>query len=88
MFDANVLQAHQGNAADTAGVVYLAAGETHQLECSGQTLRIVSGTAWVSYRGQDYIVGAGDSLAITAGTYPAIASAMRSKPVTYRLEEN
>lgn len=88
MFNANALQADFAKASSATDTIHLPAGETHHIERAGQRLWVVSGTAWISYGGHDYIVGSGDSLAITRGMHPAIASALRGRAVTYRLEDS
>ena len=86
MFATNALQAIRTQTDSRKDPIYLPAGETHHIDRTGQTLKVVSGTAWISYGGHDYIVGSDDTLAIPQGVHPAIASALRSTGVIYRLE--
>lgn len=49
----------------------------------GQTLRVISGMAWVTMGCKDYFLRPGDSLWMKPGNHDAVLEAMRRQPLVY-----
>jgi hypothetical protein len=58
------------------------------LTCAHQTIRILSGTAWISLRGEDHILNAGDTLPlIPGGDNLAVISPINSSQLSFELSQ-
>jgi len=60
-------------------------GEALSLTRSGQTLRVVSGSAWITFDGQDTTLLAGQEMILEPGKNAAVISALEEEPLVYRL---
>ncbi len=60
-------------------------GEELRIPCSSKKLRVLSGTAWVSMGGDDYILVEGECLAITMTKGGAIISALLGEAIFFEL---
>jgi hypothetical protein len=60
-------------------------GEELRLPDSAERLHMLSGTAWVSMGGRDYVLGSGDCLAFTRAKGGAIVSALREQSILFEL---
>jgi mannose-6-phosphate isomerase-like protein (cupin superfamily) len=52
-----------------------------------QVLRIVSGNAWVTMDGEDFVLKPGDELKLSHGKYDAVVSPTGDEPLVYEFEE-
>ena len=63
----------------------LVRGEIHRIQRREQFLHVINGQAWVSFDGQDFMVEAGATLRLEAGSYPAVISSLGQAKVVYEL---
>ncbi len=52
-----------------------------------QVLRVVSGAAWVSMDGEDFILRTGEELKLSHGKHKALVSPANNEPLVYEFEE-
>ena len=52
-----------------------------------QVLHVVSGKAWITMDGKDYILAEGDELRLSRGKYDAIVSTADNHPLVYEVKE-
>ncbi len=62
-------------------VMALPAGRHLSLKANGQTLIVLSGSAWVTFKGEDFILRRGESLTLAGHAVDACISAVGNKPV-------
>jgi hypothetical protein len=72
-------------AALKAGDNRLEPGEILSIARRGQTLRVVSGCAWITLDGQDLTLLAGQDMILEPGKDAAVVSALEEEPLVYRL---
>ena len=67
--------------------ILLSQGEAYSLRVrpTQARVRVVSGQAWVSYEGEDYILSYGEELTLSNGRFEAVIMALFNKPVTLEL---
>lgn len=63
----------------------MAPGEVHSLPRRAQTLRVVSGDAWVTFDGEDYCVNSGQEIRLAPGRQPAVVMALGGIPLVYEI---
>lgn len=68
-----------------AGEDRIVPGETSRIARAGQTLRVVSGCAWITFGGEDRIVLPGEDVLLEPGDDAAVVSALEETPLVYRL---
>lgn len=62
--------------------------KNHILKAKNQVLHVISGTAWISNKGQDYTLKSGDAITLRrGGDNIVVVSGMSGKPVKYTLSE-
>jgi hypothetical protein len=71
----------------TKSKIELMSGYVRDEKRESQTLRIVSGTAWVSMDGEDIVLQAGEELKLSHGKYDAVVSPTGDEPLIYEFEE-
>lgn len=67
------------------GEQWLAYGETMNIRRSGQTLRVISGSAWITFDGEDMTLEAGQHMVLEPGEDRAVVSALGDEPLVYRM---
>ena len=67
------------------GEHWLAYGETVSITRAGQTLRVVSGNAWITFDGEDKTLLAGQHMVLEPGGDVAVVSALGDEPLVYRI---
>jgi hypothetical protein len=67
--------------------ILLSQGEAYNLRVrpSQARVRVVSGQAWLSYEGEDYILSYGEEMTLPNGRFEAVITALFNKPVTLEL---
>jgi hypothetical protein len=60
-------------------------GEEFRLPRASRWLQVLSGTAWVSIRGRDYVLDGGDCLAIGKAKEGAIVSSLREEGIVFEI---
>jgi quercetin dioxygenase-like cupin family protein len=60
-------------------------GDVHRLDNTAQTIRILSGSAWVTYDGKDIVLRKGRNMYLPATTFPALLSAFGNAPVSFEV---
>jgi hypothetical protein len=65
--------------------VRISDNEVRELKSKAQTIRVVTGWAWVSYRGEDHVLKVGDEMTLAAGRNLAYISALGERPLTYEV---
>jgi hypothetical protein len=71
-----------------AGAPYytVKARDVHTLTAKNQVIQVLSGNAWISNNGEDFILGAGDTITLfPGGDRTAAISPLRGTTVTYTL---
>lgn len=62
--------------------------KNHVLKAQNQVLQVVSGTAWVSVNGQDFVLKSGEAVTLEKGGDAVVAvSGLFGKPVQYTLTD-
>ena len=61
----------------------LSKNHVHALKCAARALWVMSGSAWVTFDGQDIIVHSGNQIALTPVSDPVIISALCDHPLVY-----
>jgi hypothetical protein len=61
----------------------LSKNHVHALKCAARALWVMSGSAWITFDGQDIIVHSGDQIALTSNSDPVIISALGDHPLIY-----
>ncbi len=79
-----LFRAHQPDN-DAANVICLIAGGSQTIPREIQRVYVITGTAWLTANGEDNVVNAGDSIALSS-RYPMVISALRNSPLVYRME--
>ena len=51
-----------------------------------QVLRVVSGKAWITMDGEDFLLGEGDEIKLSHGKHKAVISASGHEPLIYEFE--
>jgi quercetin dioxygenase-like cupin family protein len=60
--------------------------QNHVIKAQLQVLQVVSGIAWVSNLGEDYILKVGDAITLMpGGDHVAVVSGLFNKPMRYTL---
>ncbi len=67
--------------ADVAMRLVLYRGEVYRFPPAGRGLRIVKGRAWISYAGEDIVLGRGDETCLTSSQGFALVSAVGRTPL-------
>lgn len=63
-------------------------GQNHVIKSQCQTLQVVSGVAWVSNCGEDYIVKSNEAITLfPGGDNVAVITSMFNKPMQYTLKK-
>jgi quercetin dioxygenase-like cupin family protein len=62
-------------------------GDIHRLNNSAQTIRILSGSAWVTYDGKDIVLRKGRNIYLPVTTFPALLSAFGKAPVSFEVRQ-
>ena len=66
----------------------LQTGENHVIKSQFQTLQVLSGVAWVSNCGEDYIVKSNEAITLfPGGDNVAVITSMFNKPMQYTLKK-
>lgn len=52
-----------------------------------QVLRVVSGQAWITMDGEDFVLSEGEELRLSHGKYDAVVSATGHDPLVYEIKE-
>jgi len=60
-------------------------GEQLSLPSASRHLQVLSGRAWVSFGGEDYILGSGESLSVDQGRDKAIISAVGGEDLFFEV---
>jgi hypothetical protein len=64
---------------------YLAYGEIASFTRVGQTLRVISGCAWITVDGEDKTLLSGQQMILEPGEDAAVVSALGDEPLVYRI---
>jgi mannose-6-phosphate isomerase-like protein (cupin superfamily) len=67
--------------------IELMTGYVRDEKRESQTLRIVSGTAWVTMDGEDFVLKAGEELKLSHGKHDAVVSPTGDEPLIYEFED-
>jgi quercetin dioxygenase-like cupin family protein len=59
------------------------ASGAYSIKRRNQTLRLVSGTVWLTMDNEDYTLTPGQELHIPRGKYPAVVEVMSKEPVIF-----
>ena len=60
--------------------------ETHMLEARSQIVRVISGAAWISFDGRDFVVEAGQAIQLQpGGDNTAAICGLRRRPVIFEV---
>lgn len=60
--------------------------QNHIIKAQFQVLQVVSGVAWVSNLGEDYVLKVGDAITLMpGGDHVAVVSGLYNKPMRYTL---
>ncbi len=62
-------------------------GDIVSINRMGQKLRVISGSAWITFDGEDMFVLAGEEIVLEPGMYPAVISALKGQPLVYQINE-
>lgn len=63
--------------------------QNHVIKAQFQVLQVVSGIAWVSNLGEDYILKVGEAITLMpGGDHVAVVSGLYNKPMRYSLRGN
>ena len=73
------------NAYVAPDLIRLAAGETVTLARQGQSIRVHEGHAWITYNGQDFIIGRNKTLPVGHGKEKVVVSSADKRPVTIKI---
>lgn len=57
--------------------ISLTAGQSQPLSRRQQWVRVLSGEAWITFNGEDIILGVGEWVSLEAGRFPAVVSSAR-----------
>lgn len=68
---------------DRAEQVY--SGQTQRLGRRALLVRVVSGEAWVTANGEDFVLQRGQEATLPAGAHEALITALGSHPLTYEM---
>ena len=60
-------------------------GDLHRLDNNAQTIRILSGSAWVTFDGKDIVLRKGRNIYLPVTAFPALLSAFGSAPVSFEV---
>lgn len=61
--------------------------ESHAIRAKNQVLQVISGVAWVSCGGEDFILNTGDAITLFPhGDLVAMVSGLLDKPMQYTLK--
>jgi hypothetical protein len=66
----------------------LVPGDVQSLMCQVQRIHVVSGQAWITVDGQDFVLKSGQELSIPKCHYPAVISSMGRRPLVYRVVDS
>ena len=69
-------------------IIELAADMPRSINRIGQTIRVISGMAWVTMDGEDYFIEPGETLNLLPGRSHAVIEGMKHKPVVFQTERN
>lgn len=67
--------------------VELMKGYVRDEKRESQVLRVVSGAAWVSMDGEDFILRTGEELKLSHGKHKALVSPANNEPLVYEFDE-
>jgi len=60
-------------------------GDVYRLNTAAQMIRILSGSAWITYDGKDVVLRKGRNVYLPATTFPALLSASGKAPVVFEV---
>jgi hypothetical protein len=64
----------------------LSTGQNHVVRAREQVLQVLSGVAWVSNNGDDFVLRSGEAITLErGGDHVAVISSLFNKPVRYSL---
>jgi hypothetical protein len=63
--------------------VHLGGGEHQWLNRQTQTVRVVSGTAWISYNREDVIINEGQSVRLRSSQFSSLIGGLNAQPIDY-----
>ena len=61
-------------------------GDVHRLDTAAQVVRIVSGSAWITYNGQDMVLRKGRNVYLPPTSMPSLMSAIGHNPVVFEVQ--
>jgi hypothetical protein len=61
-------------------------GEARLLPRDRRSLRVISGYAWVSIDGRDYVLARNEEIPLKRGRHPAIVTALGNRPLVYETQ--
>jgi mannose-6-phosphate isomerase class I len=67
-------------------VVHLAPGTVQTLHRSAQIIRVISGCAWITYGGEDYVVNAGAEIVLKSGQDAVVIGSALSHSLVFEIQ--
>jgi len=68
-------------------VVSLEDGEIYRLPHGALSLRVLSGSAWITSQAEDHVLEGGDPLLVSRQPYIVIVSALDHQPLSFELRK-
>jgi hypothetical protein len=61
-------------------------GDVHRLDTTAQVVRVLAGSAWLTYNGQDMVLRKGRNIFLPATNLPSLMSAIGQSPVVFEIQ--
>jgi hypothetical protein len=74
-----------GRVSTSTGTIELNRGQAHSIGRKARFVRVISGVAWVTLGGKDFILADGEEMALQSGRPRAVITAVGEQPIIYEV---